>query len=291
MDFAGIGVFVKVVELGSITAAAQALGLPITTASGQLAALEKRLGVTLIQRTTRQLHVTEAGQAYFVHCRQALQELETAEKAVAATLTEPSGTLRITATPDIAAHVLPPLISGYLARYPKVRVELVATYRLVDFLAEGIDLGLRLGNQKDSSLRARTLRHLQLSLWAAPAYLAAHGVPQTPDELSAHTVIGYQATSQRLTLRRGSESLTLSGLSGRIRVDDFESLKAFVKLGDGISLLPDYLAASEALNGELVRVLPDWYGERLPLRFVYPAQRFVGLPLQRLIAHCLAQNA
>lgn len=287
LNLAGIEVFVKVVKLGSISAAARALDMPITTASGQLAALEKRLGMTLIQRTTRKLHVTEAGEAYFKRCASALTELDTAGQELAALKGEPSGLLRVTATQDIASKILPPLISGFLTLYPKLQIELTVTYRLVDFLAEGIDLGLRFGDQRDSSLKARKFMEMRLSLWASPDYLAVHGTPQTPAELKQHPLLGHQVLADKLTLHKGQTQVNVSPLPGRVIADDYESIKAFLRLGMGIGVMPDYMAQADVASGQLIRVLPEWSWASLPLRFVYPAQRFVAPPLQRFIEYCL----
>lgn len=287
MNLAGIEVFVKIVQLGSISSAARALGLPVSTASGQLAALEQRLGVTLIQRTTRKLHVTQAGEAYFKRCAIALAEIQTADQELAIGREEPSGLLRMTCTSDIASQLLPPLIQGYLERYPRVSVELIVTYRLVDFIAEGVDLGLRIGELKDSSMLARRFTELRASLWAAPAYLSQHGMPKHPDQLREHIMVRYRTMPDQLTLHRGHEQIRISARPGRITVDDFDSLKAFLIQGQGLGVLPDHMARADAAAGRLCQVLPDWSWDTMALRFVYPAQRFVAPHLQRFMDHCL----
>lgn len=287
MNLSGLEVFVKVVQLGSISRAARALDMPVTTASGQLAALERRLGVTLIQRSTRQLRVTTEGEAYYRHCALALAEIDAGEQELALARTEPFGPLRLTTTPDIASQLLPPLLSGYLCRYPKVQVDLLATYRLVDLIGEGVDLALRLGDAKDSSLMARKFLDLRLSLWAAPAYLQRAGVPLSPAELPQHRLLRYQAQRDQLILYRDGETASVPLGTGRITIDDFDSLKAFALLGEGIAPLPDYLAQTEAAAGRLQRVLPDWSWEKRTLRFVYPPRRFIAPSLQSFVDYCL----
>jgi DNA-binding transcriptional LysR family regulator len=145
-----IPVFVKVVEAGSFSAAARLLNMPKTTVSAKIAALEKRLALKLIQRTTRKLHVTEAGMKYFRHCANAIRELELGEAALQSAQSEPTGLLRVTAAVDIGHVVLPRITRAYLARYPGTSVELLISNRIVDLIGEGIDLAIRAGTLKDS---------------------------------------------------------------------------------------------------------------------------------------------
>lgn len=288
MNLAGIEVFVKVVQMGSISKAAQVLGIPITTASGQLAALEKRLGVTLIRRTTRQLHVTQAGEAFYKHCALALTEIEMGTREMAATKTEPEGLLRVTATLDVTQMILAPLISGYLQKYAQMRIETLSTNRLVDLVGEGVDLAIRIGQMKDSSLMQRKFMDAKASLWAAPGYLERHPVPQVPQDLQHHRVIQYANHSAHVKLYGTSEETVVSRPS-RITVDDFHALKAFVLLEQGIGCLPDFLCRSEAATGQLVKVVPGWSWAIFSLMFVYPAQRFIAPQVQTFMAYCLEQ--
>ena len=168
MDLGEIAVFVKVVEAGSFSGAARLLGMPNTTVSAKVARLEKRLGMTLIRRTTRKLHITRAGQAYYERCRRGLAEIETAEAEITSAGTEPRGSLRISANPYIAHSVLPALVSEYTSRYPLVKVEVRVANGLVDLIAEGIDLAIRAAELKDSTLVARRFLTFTFSLWASP---------------------------------------------------------------------------------------------------------------------------
>ncbi len=152
MDLDAVEVFVKVVQARSFTRAARELSMPNTTVSSKIARLEKRLGTTLLQRTTRKLHITSARQAYFEHCVQGLDHIRAGECELESKAREPDGTLRITAASDIAHTLSPPIISAFLDRYPKVGVELIITSRFVDLLSEGVDLAVRPGPLKDSSL-------------------------------------------------------------------------------------------------------------------------------------------
>lgn len=288
MNLSNIEVFVKVVEQGSISAAARALDLTVSTTSGKLLALEHQLGVTLIQRTTRKLHVTPAGEAYFRHCAAGLAAIEAGAQELTASLAEPNGLLRVSVPPDLSNKILVPMLGGYLEQYPKVQVDLIATARLVDFIAEGIDLGLRFGDElKDSSLKARRLTELRFSLWAAPAYLQAYGTPQTPAALKQHHYLRITSMPDQLTLYQGKKQAKVIFQPARLAVDSLESLQTLTLMGQGISVLPDFFAASDASAGKLCQVLPGWLWERKTLRFVYPAQRFVDIKRQSFIDYCL----
>src|SRR5262245_55416192 len=190
-----IAVFVKVVEAGSIATAARRLGMPKTTVSAKVAGLEKRLGVRLIQRTTRKLRMTEAGEKYFHHCAIATREVELGEAALQSAKQKPSGVLKVTAPADLGHAVLPRIIRAYTAKYPDVSVELVVTNRVVDVVEEGVDLAIRwAGALTDSSLIARRFIETRSNLWASPKYMKTFGKPTHPRELAnaaflAHPVL------------------------------------------------------------------------------------------------------
>ncbi len=155
MDLDGIEVFVKVVEAGSFSQAAKLLGMPNSTVSAKVSALEKRLGVTLLQRSTRKLRATPAGETYFQQCVQALEQLQAAESELTSAQREPQGLLRVTAPADIGHTLLATLVRGFLQQYPKTEVELVVTNRVLDLIAEGVDLAIRAGELTDSRLIAK----------------------------------------------------------------------------------------------------------------------------------------
>src|SRR5262245_33081492 len=190
-----IAVFVKVVEAGSFSTAARRLGLPKTTVSAKIAGLEQRLGVRLIQRTTRKLRMTEAGEKYFHHCAIATREVELGEAALQSAKEKPSGVLKVTAPVDFGRSVLPRVVRAYAAKYPDVSVELIVTNRIVDLVEENIDLAIRwAGSLKDSSLIARRFMETRSSLWASPKYLKAFGNATHPRDLAnaafvAHPVL------------------------------------------------------------------------------------------------------
>jgi DNA-binding transcriptional LysR family regulator len=286
VDLDGIAVFVKVVQAGSFSAAARLLGIPNTTVSSKVARLEKRLGVTLIQRTTRKLHVTPAGRAYFERCLRALQEIETAEAEVSLSAAEPRGLLRITAPGDVAHGLLPLLISRFLERYSRTQVEVLVANRVVDLVGEGVHLGIRAGALRDSSLVARKFMSYTGGLWASAAYLKKKGAPKTPADLHGHDFLAFpRLAGNALRLSDGRAHAEIS-MKGRVAVDDLETLRNLAVRGRGIGMLVDYLAREAGL----VQVLPKWSWASGALSFVYPGQRFVPANVRAFIDMALASR-
>lgn len=283
MDLDGIAVFVKVVQVGSFSQAAKLLNMPNSTVSAKVAALEKRLGVTLLQRTTRRLHLTEAGEGYFRRCMTALEELQTAENELAIERSETKGVLRLTAPVELGRSALPPVLDVLMKRHPAIKIDLIITNRLVDLVAENIDVAVRAGPLKDSGLIAKRFVLGQFGLWASPSYLKNNSVPRNPDELKEHDCLRFAPfTGRKLQLTNGRERAQIA-LAGRITADDFEALRALAVLGWGIALLPSFLCAEEAKERKLVSVLPNWRGDSVTISVVYPAQRFVAPKIRAFI--------
>jgi DNA-binding transcriptional LysR family regulator len=284
MDLDGIAIFVKVMQTGSFSRAAKLLGMPNSTVSAKVSALEKRLGVTLLQRTTRKLRATQTGEAYFQRCVQALEELQAAENELETARGEPKGLLRLTAPVEVGHNLLPALVHAYLAKYPKMTVEVMVTNRVLDLVAEGVDLAIRAGDLKDSGLIARRFVLGQFTLWASPGYLANHPAPRQPKDLALHDCLEFLPFKKKpLDLSRGRENVRVA-LTGRTAADDFETLRALAVLGNGIAYLPGFLCAEQAKQKTLVRVLPQWHGGGTPVSLVYPAQRFVAPKVRAFIA-------
>lgn len=277
MSLDPIAVFVRVVETGSFSAAARYLGMPKATVSAKVARLEKRLGVSLIQRTTRKLRVTEAGEHYFRQCADAIRQVELAEAALQSTLGKPSGVLKITAPVDLGHTMLPRIVAAYAAAYPDVTVELLVTNRVVDLVGEGVDLAIRPASTlKDSSLIAQRFFEMSFNLWASPRYLQHLALPVHPRDLNGATFVGF-VTRGSLVLTDGKSDVEVS-TTARIRADDFETIKALALLGEGIAWLPDFLAQDAAAAGTLVPVLPQWQlKSRAAFYFVYVGRQY-GLP-------------
>ena len=283
MDLDGIAVFVKVVQAGSFSQAAKLLNMPNSTVSAKVAALEKRLGVTLLQRTTRRLHLTEPGAGYFRRCLQALEGLQAAESELESERSETKGVLRLTAPVELGRSALPPVLDVLMKRHPAIEIDLIITNRLVDLVAENIDVAVRAGPLKDSALIAKRFVLGQFGLWASPSYLKNNSVPRNPNELKEHDCLRFAPfTGRKLQLTNGRERAQIA-LAGRITADDFEALRALAVLGWGIALLPSFLCAEEAKERKLVSVLPNWRGDSVTISVVYPAQRFVSPKIRAFI--------
>jgi DNA-binding transcriptional LysR family regulator len=284
MDLDGIAIFVKVMQAGSFSRAARLLAMPNSTVSAKVSALEKRLGVTLLQRTTRRLRATQAGEAYFQRCLRALEDLQVAENEIETARGEPKGLLRLTAPVEIGHNLLPTLVDAYLKKYPQMAVEVIVTNRVLDLVAEGVDLAIRAGDLKNSRLIARRFVLGQFTFWASPTYLAKRPAPVHPKDLAAHDYLEFLPfKTKRLQLTNGREKVGIL-LNGRVAADDFETLRALAILSDGIAFLPGFLCAEEAQQNKLVRVLPQWHGGGSSVSLVYPAQRFVAPKVRAFIA-------
>ncbi|WP_439401450.1 LysR substrate-binding domain-containing protein [Bradyrhizobium sp. DASA03068] len=271
-----VAVFVKVVEAGSFSVAAKRLDMPKTTVSAKMAALEKRLGVRLIQRTTRKLHLTEAGEAYFRHCSNAVREVELGEAALQSAKGKPSGLLRVTAPADMGHSVLPRIVQAYVTKFSEVSVDLTLTNRVVDLVGEGIDVAIRFGRTlQDSSLVARRFTEVKADLWSSPKYMKRLGEPTHPRELANAAFVTHPFQKGSLLLTNGKSDFELS-MKGRVRADDVELITTMITLGEGIAWLPDFLSRDAAKAGKLVRVLPHWHPKHQPgtCYFVYPSRHY-----------------
>ena len=286
VDFNEIAIFVKVAQLGSFTQAAKQLNMPNSTVSARVSSLEKRLGVTLIRRTTRQLNLTEAGRNYFQKCMTGLGEIQNAEAEVTASQTEPHGLFRITAPQAFGTSILSEVICDYMRANPKVDVDLILTDRVVDLVSEGIDLAIRGGDLKDSSFMMKRLGTSFFASYASAAYLKKHGTPSHPKDLREHNCLHFPAMSRdawEFTSEKTKSRVSVA-LPGRYQVNDLGMLKSLTTKGIGISLLPSFIVGPDLKSGKLVRVLPDWVSNKRAINLVYPAQRFVNPNVQAFIA-------
>ena len=283
MDLNEAAVFVKVVQVGSFSAAARLLGLPTSTVSTRVARLEARLGVMLLQRTTRRLHLTDAGALYYEHAAPGLGHLLDAEAAVTATAGEPRGLLRVTAPADIGDHLLTGIIRGMRQRFPKVGVDLLLMDRYVDLVAEGIDVAIRAGHLKDSTLIARAAGTARWAAFASPGYLESAPPLEAPQALRHHCCLQFTSLGRdSWTLTNAGGSVTVP-MGGQVLVNDIGVIRSMAIAGEGIALLPGYLCRPECDEGRLVRVLPEWHGKADPIHIVYPRQRFLPPKLRAFV--------
>ena len=272
-DLNELAVFTYVVEHGGFTAAAEATQLPKSIISRRIASLEKRLGVRLLERTTRKVHVTEIGNIYYQHCRRMIDEADNADLYVEHAMEIPRGTLRVSASVNVGQHLLAPIAAEFMAQYPEVQLELVWTNRLIDVIDEGFDLAIRVGALRDSSLVARSLGQWRLFLYASAEYLKARGTPQKPEDLQGHDclLMSDMTGGNHWTLTMGDITERVV-LTPRASVNDFETLRRMVADGGGIAILPSYMHYGDYFN-RLVRVLDDWTGPLAELHATFPSRR------------------
>ena len=280
-----ITVFVKVFEAGSFAAAARAMGMPKATVSAKVAALEERLGVTLIQRTTRSLRPTPAGELYFERCRRGLAEIETAEALLQDEAENPVGALRLTAPVGMGDALLPALLGGFLERYPGLKAELILTNRELDLVAEGIDVAMRIGPMRDSTYVARRFLEGGGGFYASDAYLRRNGIPVRLHDLTSHRVIGFGNKIPRMTQ---DETPVEVLVDPTIKCNDFFMARALIESGLGIGYLPDLMVRGR--RSGVRRVLPD-YRTKGTTYFVYPNQSFVPARVRHFIAYAMDRAA
>ena len=285
--------FVKVVDHGGFAAAGRALDQPKSKLSRRIAQLETRLGVRLIQRTTRQFTVTEVGHTFYQHCKAMLVEAEAAEEAVAALQAEPRGVVRITC-PVTLLHVhVGPMLARFMARYPSINLQLEATNRRVDLVAEGIDVAIRVRPRPfdDSDLVLRVLADRGHCLVAAPQLLTRLGTPRAPSELSAWPGLsmgeGKQVHKWALSGPEGAKAEI--HFQPRLITTDMLALREAAMAGVGLVQLPILMVKEQLASGELVKVLEAWEPRREVIHAVYPSRRGL-LPSVRTLVDFLTEE-
>ena len=272
-------IFTRVVECHSFTLAAQGLGMQKSTVSRRIALLEERLGVRLLNRTTRKLRLTEVGQAYYERCRQIMHDFAEAEQAVMQLQLEPSGVLRISAPIEFGQLFLGRVLGEFMRQYPQISAEVELTSRNVDPVEEGMDIVILVGQPQDSTLIARKLFETSRSLCASPDYLARHGTPRTVADLAAHRAILLPQDSPRYWPLLG-ESIACQ----RVLISNNITFAREAALaGAGIAALPIMIIDAALQSGRLVELLPD---TRLPigeLYAVYPSRRFQAMKVKTFL--------
>jgi DNA-binding transcriptional LysR family regulator len=290
MDLAALQAFVKVVQTGSFTRAADALQTQKARLSRVVSQLERELSVRLLERSTRSLSLTEAGREFFERAHAILSQVDDARQAMQRIRGEPQGLLRLTCGVEFGLVAVSGWIADYLAAYPQVQVEADYSNRVVDIVHEGFDLAVRIGELSDSSLAARRLGLLDYGLYAAADYLRRHGHPAGPQELTAHALVVYAgaAPQGRWQLQRGNEQQRIA-LQPRLRVNTSLAAREAIARGLGIGLLPRRVAEADGRAGRLQRVLPDWAPPEVPVHAVFASARYLT-PKVRAFIDLAAEN-
>jgi DNA-binding transcriptional LysR family regulator len=281
MNLNDLSSFVRVVDLGTITAAANEQQVPKSTISRRIARLEDALGVELLRRSARAFTLTPDGQRLYERSTGALRELSDVAHALADAPEQPSGRLVLTAAHDLGrTPLMGALLAEYRRRYPAVVVEVRLELRMVDLIQEGVDIALRAHRGDlpgDSGLMARSLSAPQARLYASQDYIARRGAPQTPDALAAHDLIAHQAMMrQPVTLTSPLGELRLDALSPVVIVNDFGMAQTLVEAGAGIALLPGIDDLAALATGPLRPILPDWHVAGARLSIIWPASRHLA---------------
>lgn len=272
MDLNEIAVFVAVVQSGSFTKAGSVLGMTKSTVSLKIASLEARLRMPLLHRTTRSLKLTDEGEGFFNTCSLALSEIEGAEAVATSGHSKPQGLLRVSVPTAFGIHLLPTFLAAFTARYPDIKVKLIVTNRFVDFVEDGIDVAIRAGVLKDSSLVAKKIGTSHFSLFASPKYLKQHGLPKAPTDLAKHNCLSFLPIGTQWDLKRANNTVKVQVGDG-IVADDITVLKEFAVNGLGIALITAFSAAADVRRKNLVPVLADWHVHATGLYVVSSPQR------------------
>ncbi|MEX3773114.1 LysR substrate-binding domain-containing protein [Pseudomonas sp. MYb118] len=286
--FDAMQAFVRVVEAGSFTKAADTLHMSKTTVTQLVQQLEARLRVKLLNRTTRKVNVTADGAVFYERAIQLLADMDDAETSLSAASAVPRGRLRVDVPSPLASMILVPALPGFYARYPDIQIDLGVSDRIVDMIDENVDCVVRGGELKDQSLMARKVADLPLGIFAAPSYLARVGTPTHPQDLedSEHRVVGFlwARTGKPVpyALRKQDERVQVKGRYA-LAVDDGNAFLAAGLAGLGILWLPRYMSAKFEASGELVPLFEDWSLETMPLYLAFPPNRHISLKLRVFI--------
>jgi len=285
-----MGLFVRIVDTGSLTAAANECDLSSTMVGNHLQALEDRLGTRLLNRTTRRQSLTEFGKVYYDRCVEILALVGDAEALALETQTVPKGRLRVTAPVAFGTVRLMPSLAEYGRLFPKVELDVVITDAVVDLAEEGFEAAIRLGNLPDADLVARPLASYRLTICGAPAYLAARGEPLNPEDLGRHDCLAYSYSS-RSEWRSAQAVWRMTGPDGeisipfgaRLQTDSAEGLRRAALAGMGLVMLPEIVVSEDIASGRLVRLLLDYTPPIRPMTLLYLRDRRMSPKLRSFV--------
>jgi DNA-binding transcriptional LysR family regulator len=282
--FQEMKVFAAVVEAGSFTGAAQLLDMSKAAVSRYVADLEERLGVRLLHRTTRRLSPTTEGEIFHVRCRELLDNLDEAEAEITSRSGAASGLLKVNVPVTFGLMHLAPLWPAFLARHPKLDLDITLSDRVVDLVEDGFDLAVRIGQLPASSLISRRLAGTRLVLCAAPGYLARRGEPQHPDQLLQHDVISYSLFASGEHWRfTGPEGEVTVKVVPRVRTNSGDTCRAAALHEQGIVLQPTFIVGADLAQGTLREIMPAYRAIELGVYAVYPSRKFVSPKVRLLI--------
>ena len=280
-----IEVFLAVVDAGSLSAASQRLNQPVSTTSRFLARLEDKLQTTLLRRTTRRLDLTDEGCSFLKDARGIINSIESAQERVLLRRGQPSGPLRVDAATPFVLHTLIPLLADYRKRYPLVDLTLTSNEDFVDLLESRVDLALRIGEMKDSTLHSRLICRTRIRILASPQYIRDHGVPTTAAELKQHTLLGFTRDSLNSWPLRNADGEPLH-IQPDIAASSGEVLRQLSLAGHGIICLADFMTGQDLASGNLVEILAQQNtGDTRPIQAVYYRQTALAARVSSFVDH------
>lgn len=277
--------FVSVVDQGGFTDAAKKLRISKSAISKHISGLEARLGVRLLNRTTRRVSPTELGLTYYDHVVGVLADARTAEEVVTAMQKSPTGSLRVAAPVDLGNNHLATAVGAFLMKYPDVSVNMTLDDRFSEIIAEGFDVAIRVGQLSDSSLRARKLTETTLKLVASKEYIKAHGMPETVNDLSKHNLLHYSnlSTGNTWQITSATGELRQVRAVGRLTVNNGASLLKAAEAGLGIAYSPCFIIQDAIEAGRLVHILSDLPENTLSIYTIYPSEKYLQPILRTFI--------
>lgn len=273
-DLNDMMLFIALIDAGSFTLAAERLNIPKANLSRKISRLEQRLGVTLLERTTRSQKVTEAGKLYLTHCRRIHQEVDLAEASIAQILDKVEGHLRISTSVGLGHEILKPVLGQFMHQYPDINLQLDLLNRRVDLIEEGFDLVIRIGTLEDSRLIAKHIGSITRKIYVSPDYLSQHGDIKSIEELKQFDflVMSSAQSNSRFILESEKQQNEFK-ITPKMLVDDFMMLKQMTIEGLGVAIIPNYMCQKELENGQLVQILPMWGLPDVDVYSLYPKHR------------------
>lgn len=275
-------VFAQVIEQGTLSGAAKHIGLSRAVVSYHIKKLEAHLEIKLLNRSTRTISLTEAGRAYYQHCRVIAEQASAANQKIENLKHDPTGLLKITCPVNIGLQLIVPALNEFRALYPKIELDVMFTDDVVDIMKEGIDLAIRGASLPDSGLQATKLSTLETCLCGSPSYFEKFGLPKKPTELNKHQWVLYKLTSDNLELTKGSRSYTIE-MKGTIKTNNAAARTAFVEGGHGLAQIPIYDAKPKIQRGTLISVLDDYTLKDINVYGVFPPGNAESKKLRLLI--------
>jgi len=288
--FLAMTTFVRIVEKGSLTAAAAVLDTSLPSVVRTLAALERDLGVRLLNRTTRRIHLTDDGAQYLDRCRAILSAVQETEAALTSRRTEPHGRLAVTASVLFGRRYIAPIMSDFLRRYPLVSAELLFVDRIVNLVEEGIDVGVRIGHLADSTLIAVPVGKVRRVVCASPEYLQHRGTPRTPGDVRAHSCVRHTGLAPRgdwhFQVGRRAVSIPINAV---VSCNEIESSLEACLSGRGLGMFLSYQTALYRDAKKLRYVLEEFETEPVPVQVVYPQTRLVSSKVRAFVDECVSK--